>query len=79
MKACKRFPLDCVNKCGTKDIPREEVSTEKGQTRHRRQNSIPAASARYLVVALCAYQMIGDLVSKEIQCVLRLWESKTLR
>jgi len=26
MKVCKRIPLECVNKCGAKDIPREEVS-----------------------------------------------------
>ena len=26
MKVCKRIPLECVNKCGAKDIPREEAS-----------------------------------------------------
>ena len=25
MKVCRRIPLECVNKCGAKDIPREEV------------------------------------------------------
>ena len=29
MKVCKRIPLECVNKCGVKDIPREEVSGRK--------------------------------------------------
>ena len=26
MKQCKRVPLECVNKCGVKNVPREEVS-----------------------------------------------------
>lgn len=26
-KTCKRLPLECINKCGIKDIPREEVIT----------------------------------------------------
>jgi len=25
MKQCKRVPLECINKCGIKDVPREEV------------------------------------------------------
>lgn len=25
MKRCKRLPVECFNKCGKKDIPREEV------------------------------------------------------
>ncbi|EDO49545.1 predicted protein [Nematostella vectensis] len=25
MKSCKRLPIECVNKCGAKDIPREEM------------------------------------------------------
>ena len=24
-KVCKRIPLECINKCGIKEIPREEV------------------------------------------------------
>ena len=28
-KTCKRLPLECINKCGIKDIPREEVITIK--------------------------------------------------
>lgn len=26
MKVCRRIPLECVNKCGAKDIPREELT-----------------------------------------------------
>ena len=29
MKQCKRVPLECVNKCGVKNVPREEVSILK--------------------------------------------------
>lgn len=34
MKVCKRIPLECVNKCGAKDIPREEASYSENRLRY---------------------------------------------
>ena len=34
MKVCKRLPMECFNKCGGKDIPREEVRGEGRGSKH---------------------------------------------